>query len=127
MEAQEDEAEGDESKLPDPEFFTVQLDHGPDDGIGLPSLQVQNDHGEQGIKNVQSDDQYKQRKEGRTVPVDITTLFAIRLPAKVLPPPQEGVLAQRRGGLLSAVPGSALIPFLQDQSSSIRADGLSQA
>jgi hypothetical protein len=93
MEAQEDQAEGDESKLPDPEVFTVELDHGPNDGVGLPSRQVQNGHGEQGIKNVQSNDQYKQRKKRRTVPVDITTLFAIRLPTKVLPPAQEGMPA----------------------------------
>jgi hypothetical protein len=41
MEADEDQAERDEGKFPDPESFPVELDDGLDNGIGLPTLQVE--------------------------------------------------------------------------------------
>jgi hypothetical protein len=55
VQTQEDQAEGDKNKFPDPELLAMELDHGPDNRIGLPSLQVQNGYGEQGVKDVQPD------------------------------------------------------------------------
>jgi hypothetical protein len=45
MMTEEDQAEGNEGKLPDPEIVTVQIHQGLDDGVELNPFLVQNHHG----------------------------------------------------------------------------------
>jgi len=53
MQTQKNQTERDQAKFPDPKIISMTFHDRPNDGVGLPSLSVQNHHREQGIEYVQ--------------------------------------------------------------------------
>ncbi len=63
VKAQENQTKRDEKKFPDPESIPMELYHRPNDGIGFPTLRVENHHGEQRIQDVQPHHQDQHKKQ----------------------------------------------------------------
>ena len=85
VEAQEEQTGGDHGELPDPEMIPVSVHGRLDDGVGFPSPQVHDHHGEQGIEDVQAGNGNQEEKRGGAVPV-------------VLSSSEKSIIAESRSG-----------------------------
>jgi hypothetical protein len=64
VDAKEHNREGNDSEFPDPETVSVQGDHRSDDGVDFHPAAIQDDCCEQGVQNIQSQDQHQEEEQG---------------------------------------------------------------
>ena len=102
--AQENRAERNDRKLPDPEIGAVNVHSGLDDWVCFPSFRIEDHHCKERVENVQPQDQDEKKENRRTMPVGVGAFPLVFEPSYTLSPPQENVAAERRSGLSSAIP-----------------------
>jgi hypothetical protein len=77
--AQEDCTERDNAELPDPEVGAVKVHRGTDDWIYFAASHIENHHREQGVEDVQPENQDEKKEDNRTMAVDIGIYPAVFL------------------------------------------------
>lgn len=111
--AKNDQAEGNDAELPDPEAVTVESNDGIDYRVDLDPLLVENHHGEEGVQDVESDHQDEEDKQRGAVAVCIASLLLVGLSPEVLSPTQEGVPAYGGSRFFSSVSGASPVVCFQ--------------
>jgi hypothetical protein len=94
VEAQKNQADGDEAKFPDPEPVPMKLDDGANNRVALRSFPIQEHHGEQGIHDIKADDRDQEEEERRAVSVYITPFFSVGFSPHRFSAAQEGIPIQ---------------------------------
>jgi hypothetical protein len=120
VEAQENCIHRNEQEFPNPELFPINLDRRTGNRVHLPAPAFQDDEGEEGIENIETDDENEKKEQTGTIPVDIPPPFLVAFPAQELSSPPEGIIAQEGGGLPPSVFGALPFHFLPGEISFLK-------
>ena len=113
VKAQNDKAEGDEGEFPDPEAVAVKSDRGTDHRVDLKSPLFEDHHGEEGVQDVEADEQDEEEEQRGAVAVCVASLPLVGLSSEVLSPAQEAISAKGGSRFLSSVSEASLVLFFQ--------------
>ena len=101
-------------------MIPISLDRRTGNRVHLPAPAFQDDHGEEGIENIEPHDKNEKKEQAGTIPVDVPSLFLILLPPQDLPSAPESIPAEKGGRLPPSVSKASLFHFSPDEISSLK-------